>query len=63
MDGKDLVFNEEQKVDLILYFWGFDSDEFFLELDLYIGKELIIGELVVILDWEDILEIELLNYN
>ena len=63
MDGKDSVFNEEQKVDLTPYLRGFDSDELSLELDLHIGKELTIGEPVVIPDWEHILETELPNYN
>ena len=63
MDGKDSVFNEEQKVDLTPYLRGFDSDELSLELDLHIGKELTIGEPVVIPDWEDISETELPNYN
>lgn len=63
MDGKDSVFNEEQKVDLTPYLRGFDSDELSLELDLHIGKELTIGEPVVIPDWEDIPETELPNYN
>lgn len=63
MDGKDSVFNEEQKVDLTPYLRGFDSDELSLELDLHIGKELTIGEPVVIPDWEDIPETELPNNN
>ena len=63
MDRKDSVFNEEQKVDLTPYLRGFDSDELSLGLDLHIGKELTIGEPVVIPDWEDIPETELPNYN
>ena len=55
MDGKE--------VDLTPYLRGFDSDELSLELDLHIGKELTIGEPVVIPDWEDIPETELPNYN
>ncbi|EXY36502.1 hypothetical protein M145_1391 [Bacteroides fragilis str. 34-F-2  len=50
-------------MDLTPYLRGFDSDELSLELDLHIGKELTIGEPVVIPDWEDIPETELPNYN
>lgn len=60
MKEEDFVFNEWQLVDLILYLWGFDGDEILLELDLYIGRELEIGGLVIILDWEDIFEMEFL---
>ena len=63
MDGENSAFNEEQRVDLTPYIRGFDDDELSLELNLHIGKELTIGEPVVIPDWEDIPETELPNNN
>lgn len=58
MDEEDSAFNESQSVDLTPYLRGFDGDEISLELNLRIGKELEIGEPVVIPDWEDTPEIE-----
>ena len=58
MDEEDSAFNESQSVDLTPYLRGFDGDEISLELNLHIGKELEIGEPVVIPDWEDTPEIE-----
>ena len=59
MDEEDSAFNEEQTVDLTPYVRGFEGEELSLELNLHIGKELTIGQPVVIPDWEDIPETEL----
>lgn len=58
MNEEDSAFNESQSIDLTPYLRGFDGDEISLELDLHIGKELEIGEPVIIPDWEDTPEIE-----
>lgn len=56
MDEEDSAFNESQSVDLTPYLRGFDGDEISLELNLHIGKELEIGEPVVIPDWRILLK-------
>ncbi len=52
MDEDNKVFNEVQHIDLSSVLKSFDGDEITLELDLHIGKELILKG-INIKEWED----------
>lgn len=63
MNEENTAYNETQSVDLTQYLRGFEGEEISLELNLTIGKELEISEPVIIPDWEDGDETELLTIN